>query len=112
MNLSDGLRLVIAKAPSAMREASSVLRSLSSGNALAQQRAERCIEKGLADPQASFTTEERVALAGLLSGTPDESRTLTIRLRVNAEEKQQVMELAAERGVSVSTLLRECLGLK
>lgn len=109
--MDNALRLVIAKSPFLLNEAPKALRALNSRSPLAQRRAERAIEYALSDPQATFTEDERLALAQLISGDAGEVRNLDIRLRVSADEKSEVQHMAEEAGMTVSDFIRSKIGL-
>lgn len=111
MELINALRLIAGKSPAALHEALGALRAQQTQSPLALRRADRAIELALQDPQAGFTADERQALAALLSGTPDGARTLDVRIRVNADEKQRVQEMAEEAGMTVSDFIRGKIGL-
>lgn len=110
MNLDEALRLVIAKSPLTINEAPKALRALLNNTPTAHTRAERVIEYALRDPQATFTTDERSLLAGMLTSV-DQQRNLDIRVRVNADEKTEVQQMATEAGMTVSDFIRSKIGL-
>lgn len=109
MDLADALRLIAAKSPNNVQNAVRALRT-------AQYRPDAHIvqyvlEQALIDPLTDFTAEERGGIAALLSGTPDEQRTLDIRVRVSANEKALVQQWASAAGLTVSNYVRQQLGL-
>lgn len=109
MNLPDALRLIAAKSPNNAQGAVRALRT-------AQHRPDArpvqyVLEQALTDPLAEFTPDERVGIAALLGGAQDSARNLDVRIRVNADEKQRVQELADEAGLTVSDFIRERIGL-
>jgi len=108
MNLSDALRLIAAKSPNNVQNAVRALRT-------AQHRpnarpVQYVLEQALIDPLADFTPDERAGIAELL-GTDEEARTLDIRLRVSAIEKEHVQQMADEAGLNVSDFIRSRIGL-
>lgn len=107
MNLSDALRLIAAKSPNNVQGAIRALRT-------AQHRPDArpvqyVLEQALVDPLADFTPDERAGIAALLGGST--TRDLDIRIRVNADEKQRVQEVAEEAGMTVSDFIRKKIGL-
>lgn len=108
MNLFDALRLIAAKSPNNVQNAIRALRT-------AQHRpnarpVQYVLEQALVDPLADFTKEERAGIVALISGE-DETRSLDLRVRVNAAEKEQVQRAADEAGLTVSDFIRERIGL-
>lgn len=111
MNISDALRLIAGKSPDALHEALGALKGQQVKSPMAQRRADRAIEMALRDPQAGFTSAERVELAALLSGAGNETRSLDVRVRVTVEEKERIQEMADEAGMTVSDFIRTRIGL-
>lgn len=108
MNLDDALRLIAARSPNNVQNAVRALRT-------AQRRpnarpVQYVLEQALRDPLAEFTAQERSAIAALLGDTSD-ARTADIRARVTADEKAQAERIAAERGMTVSEVIRHAFGL-
>lgn len=115
MDLLDAMRLIAAKSPNATHAALLAFRALQNNSPLGESRAQRAIEVALRDRESTFTTEDRSSLALLFMGQDpnqeEEPRTLDLRIRVNADEKQHVKDLADEAGLSVSNFIRQRVGL-
>lgn len=111
MTYIEAMQLVAARSPRTGSEAAKTIRRLTNNTVTAQRIAERVIEHALQDHQAEFTADERLALASLLSGDTGEARTLDIRVRVTADEKQRVHEAAQAAGMTLSDYLRQQVGL-
>lgn len=108
MNLAETLRLIAAKSPNTSGEAIRALRAVNRPDSRPIQHA---LESALSDPLASFTAEDRTTITAHLSVGDSDARTLDVRLRVNADEKQQIQAMADEAEMSVSNLIRDRLGL-
>jgi hypothetical protein len=107
-DVDTALRLIIARSENVSGEAVRALRSTNRPGARPVQHA---LESALREPAGTFTAAERELIASCLSGATS-ARDVDVRMRVTAEEKQQIQALAdAESGGSVSTLLRQRLGL-
>lgn len=112
MDMDEALRLIISRSEIAMSDAMRSLRSLRNvPEHLNQQRLERAIETAFRDPRAKFTPEERAELAILIRGTESDTRSLDIRVRVNAEEKERVKAMADGARLTVSDFIRDRIGL-
>lgn len=111
MTYIEAMQLLAAKSPAVGGEAAKTIRRLGNNTTNAQHMAERMIEYGLGDPQAELTTQERIDLAALLTGDSGETRNLDIRLRVTADEKQRVQDMADNAGLNISDFVRSRIGI-
>lgn len=111
MTYLEAMQLLAAKSPAVGSEAAKTIRRLANNTPNAQAMAERMIEYGLGDSQATLTADERVSLAALLSGEAGPTRNLDIRLRVTADEKQRVQDMADDAGMTMSDFIRKRIGL-
>lgn len=110
--MKDALRIIVARSPVAGHQAIQCLRALDVKSPVAQARYDRVVEIAFSDPQADFSPAEREVIAGFVGGGSSEDvRTLDIRIRVNANEKAAVQEMASAAGQSVSDFVRERIGL-
>lgn len=107
----ETLRLIAARSSSALHEALGAIKAQQVRSPLAARRAERAAMLALEDPDTQWTAEERAVLAALLGRTSEGTRTMELRLRVNASEKADVQQAADDAGLSVSNYIRRALGL-
>jgi hypothetical protein len=111
VDTSEALKLIAARCPGLVRAAGTAMRAISVQSPVAAQRIDAVVTDALSAHEASFTTDERQALAELITGTTSESKSDVIRLRVTAAEKAAIFEMAAAAGMSLSDYIRGKLGL-
>lgn len=99
------LAIIAGGSPAAARIAMDAMRAQQSSSPMAEARAARAARAALDDPQATFTEAERRSIAGLL----DDERDQVIRLRVTADEKARILEMAGD--TSLSDFIREKIGI-
>ncbi len=108
----ETLRMIAARSLDAQREALGAIRAHQIRSPMAARRAERAAGMAFADQAVEWTPVERLALSELLGQDADDTRTQDIRVRVNAIEKEQVKQMAAEAGFpNVSDFIRSRIGL-
>jgi hypothetical protein len=106
--IGDVLQLIAAKSPATSGQAARALRSVARPESRPIQYA---LELALDDPAATFTEEERAAIAEHIAHDHGELRALDIRLLVNAGDRQKIQAMADDAGMSVSNFIRTKLGL-
>ena len=110
--MKDALRIIVAKSPGAGSQAMQCMRAIDVNSPITQARYDRVVEIAFSDPQADFEPAERALIASYVGGSNgEELRTMDIRVRVNAREKEIVQEMAREAGQTVSDFIREAIGL-
>jgi 16S rRNA U516 pseudouridylate synthase RsuA-like enzyme len=106
------LRMIAARSLEAQQEALGAIRAQQVHSPMAARRAERAAGIAFADQAVEWTPEERLALSELLGQDTDDTRTLDVRVRVTAGEKEQVKKMAAAAGFpNVSDFIRSRIGL-
>lgn len=107
--MNDALQLIIAKSPVAMNEAIKTMMAIGSGSSMVQQRYNHTVESALLDRDADWTAADRELLASYLEPTTPQARDTLIQIRVSAEEKRAIRELAETAGMTVADYIRSSL---
>lgn len=101
--------LIIARgSQDAARTATDALRAQQNGSPMAAARAARAARLALSDPQATFSADERRAIAELLENDRDAA---PIRFRVTADERARLEQMAEDAELSISDFIRQKIGL-
>ncbi len=104
--MQDNLRLIIAKSPSAYREAMKTLQAIGANSPIVQTRYNHTVQMALDDPEAEFTAEERAQLAEAV--TVEESNDLErLTLYVRSEDAKAIRHAAVNAGKRLSEYLKE-----
>jgi len=108
--LIDALKLIIARSPSAGENAVRALASARAGSPMAQTRYQQVLIQALADPQAEWTSEERMTLADAVSGAAETStRTHMLHVRLSDAERARLERRAGDAGMSMSEYVRSLI---
>ena len=108
MSIIEALKLIATQSAFVQHEAIKALRSRGQPQ---QIRYNIVAEQALADPQAEFTDEERVALLDLIVW-PDGNARITVLAPIRVSESERAIVQAradAETGGNVSELVRRLL---
>lgn len=109
--MEEALRIIVAKSPGAGSQAMQCLRALGVKSPIVQERYNRVVEIAFSDPQAEFTPADRALIAEYVGGQKSANKDTDLRVRVTADEKAEVQEMAKEVGLTVSDFIRERIGL-
>lgn len=109
--MEEALRIIVAKSPLAASQAMQTLQALRVKSPVLQDRYNRTVQSAMSDPGANFTVDERALIAEYIGGEPSTVRLYDVRIRVTADEKAAVQEMATSEGKTVSDLIRERIGL-
>lgn len=111
--MENALRIIIARSPDAARHAINTIRAIQARSPIVQDRYNRVVDLALSDPQATFTAEERAALAEFVtvSGSDTGTREYTLRVRLTDNERDDLEARAENAGQSLSQYVRGELGL-
>lgn len=102
------LRLIAGGSPAAARMAADALRAEQSGSPMAAARAARAARAALEDPQATFSADERRAIAALLE---QPGRTVDLHVPMTKDERDQVRAMADAAGLGMAEFVRQKIGL-
>lgn len=105
---TNALAIIAGGSPAAARMATDALRAQQNGSPMAAARAARAARLALSDPQATFTAEERRAIAELLENDRDAA---PIRFRVTSDERTRLEQMAENAQLSISDFIRQKIGL-
>ncbi len=105
---TNPLAIIAGGSPAAARMASDAMRAQQNGSPMAAARAARAARLALSDPHATFNADERRAIAEMLESDRDAP---AVRLRVTADERAQIEQMAESAGLTISDLIRQKLGL-
>lgn len=106
--MQEALQVIIVKSPAAAAEAADTLRALQARSPITSQRYSRALAAALADPQADFTGEDRRLLAAAIA-EPTGSRSYTLHLRLNTDERDDLERRAQDAGLNMSEYARRQL---
>lgn len=109
--MEEALRIIVAKSPMAGGLAMQTLQALRVKSPVLQDRYNRTVQTALSDSQAEFTPDERALLAEFIGGDSSTVKLFDVRIRVSAEEKAAVQEMAQAVGLTVSDFIRQRIGL-
>jgi hypothetical protein len=101
----DVLRTIIAASPAAASEAMACLRAISVKSTAVQQRYNHVVQIALGDCEATFTAEQRAAMAEYVAIDDDETRQVA-SVRLSPSERAQIARAAAAAGQNVSEYMR------
>lgn len=104
----EALQIIIAASPAATGEAFNCIRAIRANSPMVSTRFNRVVELAFGDPEATFTAEQRAAIADLVDADA-ESRTEWFRMRVTAAESAAIREAADRAGMSMSEWARRRL---
>jgi hypothetical protein len=108
----DALRIIAAKSEMAGGEAMQAIRAVQVKSPVAQTRYNRVVELAFHDHGAQFTQEERQLIASYVGdGEQPEIKAYDVRVRVTADEKAEIQEMAQAEGMNVSDFIRSKIGL-
>jgi hypothetical protein len=108
--MEEALRIIVAKSPMAGSMAMQTLQAIKAKSPVLQDRYNRTVQTALNDSQADFTPEERVLIASHIGGN-DSLKAFDVRVRVTAEEKDRIQQMAAVEDMTVSEFIRDRIGL-
>lgn len=106
------MQQIIARSPRASDLALRAINAQRARSPMALRRAAKAAELALRDPEATWSSDERAALAELVvGGDRSQERSVFLRLRVTPEERTRIREGARAAGLTVSNYIRDRLGL-
>lgn len=108
--MEEALRIIVAKSPMAGSMAMQTLQAIKAKSPVLQDRYNRSVQTALSDAQADFTPEERSLIASFIGGN-EPLRAYDVRVRVTAEEKDRIQQMAAAEDMTVSDFIRDRIGL-
>ena len=106
--MTNPLTIIAGGSPAAARIALDAIRAEQNGSPMAQARAARAAKAALSDPHATFSTDERRAIAELLE---QPGRTLDLHIPVTKKERDQVRAMADAAGLGMAEFIRQKIGL-
>lgn len=109
--MQDALLLIIERSPIAAKDAMATLRAIDTDSPMAQQRYNHTVEQAFGDAMAVFNDSERKLIASYVESTNFAVRNLDVRVRVTAEEKDAIQQMAGEAGQNVSDFIRRKIGM-
>ncbi len=105
----EALQIIIAASPAATGEAFNCIRAIRANSPMVSTLFNRVVELAFGDPEATFTAEQRAAIADLVDVPDADSRTEWFRMRVTAAESAAIREAADRAGMSMSEWARRRL---
>jgi hypothetical protein len=106
--MTNLLALIAGRSPTAARMAADAILSAQNKSPMAAARAARAARFALEDPLATFSADERRAIAELLENDRDAA---PIRFRVTADERARLERMAEDAQLSISDFIRQKIGL-
>lgn len=103
------LKIIIAKSPAAARRAAHAIQVVQVNSMSANTRYFEAVRAALDDPDASFTAEDRAALAAGYTVEPDETRDYTLRIRLTDRERQALALASETAGMTISEYARQMI---
>ena len=104
---TNPLALIAGGSPAAARIALDAIRAQQNDSPMAAARAARAAKAALEDPRATFSADERRAIAEIL----DTERGTQIQIRLTVDERTQLKQMAHDAGLSISDFIRQKVGL-
>ncbi len=108
-DIIDALKLVIARSPRAAEDAIRTIAAARNNSPVLQVRYSNVLIQALADPEASFTPDERAILAAGIEAPESESRDFTLRVRLTDAERASLQAAANAAELSMSEYVRSKL---
>ena len=109
MDTIAALKLIIARSPRAAEEAIRTIAAARNNSPVVQIRYLNTLQRALADPEATFSPDERDLLADGIETPESESREFMLRVRLTDTERSMLQAAADETGTSMSEYVRRKL---
>jgi hypothetical protein len=109
MDIIDALKLIIARSPRAGELAIRTIAAVRNKSPLVQARYSQVLIMALADPEASFSPEERQALADGIESSEPSNRDFILRVRLTDAERIELETVSSDAGMSMSEYVRRKL---
>lgn len=107
MDIVEALKIIIARSPNAAEEAIRAIAAARNRSPVLQIRYLTVLTRALADPQASFSAEERELLSSAIEAPESESRDFMLRVRLTDSERAELQMAADQSGISMSEYVRK-----
>jgi hypothetical protein len=102
----DALKIIVARSPSAGRNALQAIQAVRSNSPVAHVRYLNVLQDALADGEAAFTLQERQILADAIEAPDVENRDYTLRVRLTESEHAELERVAQDAGQTLSDYTR------
>jgi len=109
MDIIDALKTIIARSPRAAETAVRTIAAARNNSPVLQTRYANVLIMAMADPEATFTPEERAILASAVEAPESSSRDFILRVRLTDQERAELQQLADQDGIGMSEYVRRKL---
>jgi hypothetical protein len=109
MDIVDALKLIISRSPRAAENALRTYQAVRNNSPVVQARYSQVLIMALADPEASFSPEERQVLADGIESPEPANRDFILRVRLTEAERSELETACEYTGMSMSEYVRRKL---
>lgn len=109
MDIIETLKIIIARSPRAAETAVRTILAARNNSPVLQTRYANVLIMAMADPEATFTPEERALLAEGFEAPESTSRDFMLRVRLTDQERAALQQLADRDGIGMSEYVRRKL---
>jgi hypothetical protein len=106
MDMIEALKLIVARSPRASSNALRAILAVRNNSPVASVRYVQVLIEALADPEASFTPEERELIAKGIESPDKSGRGFLLRVRLTEQEQYQLTTAAEDAGMTISEYVR------